>query len=128
MILINGKGITKSVSKEHTEYLKKVRMRKAIVLSLRLFLLAAIFVLWELLARMKLIDPFIMSQPSRIADTIVSLYREGKLFYHTGITCLETVVGFLLGTITGTIIAVVLCVRACQGAGTLSGRLNTSPK
>ncbi|NMA33400.1 MAG: ABC transporter permease [Clostridiaceae bacterium] len=105
---MNGKGITKSVSKEHTEYLKKVRMRKAIVLSLRLFLLAAIFVLWELLARMKLIDPFIMSQPSRIADTIVSLYREGKLFYHTGITCLETVVGFLLGTITGTIIAVVL--------------------
>jgi NitT/TauT family transport system permease protein len=108
LILLNGNGITKGISKEHTEYLKKVRMRKALILVLRLFLLVAIFVLWELLARMKLIDPFIMSQPSRIADTIARLYREGKLFYHTGITCLETVVGFLLGTTAGTLIAVVL--------------------
>ena len=79
--IVNSSGISKSM-----EYLRKVRMRKALILSLRLFLLAAVFILWELAARLKLIDPFIMSQPSRIADTIVRLYREGKLFYHTGIT------------------------------------------
>jgi len=96
------------ISKEHMEYLKKVRMRKTLILVLRLFLLVAFFALWELLARLKLIDPFITSQPSRIADTIASLYREGKLFYHTGITCLETVIGFMLGTTAGTLIAVIL--------------------
>ena len=101
---MNSNGI----SKEHMEYLKKVRMRKTLILVLRLFLLVAFFALWELLARLKLIDPFITSQPSRIADTVAKLYHEGKLFYHTGITCLETVIGFMLGTTAGTLIAVIL--------------------
>ena len=101
---MNSNGI----SKEHLAYLRKVRMRKALILSLRLFLLVAVFALWELMARMKLIDPFITSQPSRIVNTIARLYQEGKLFYHTGITCLETVIGFLLGTIAGTLTAIVL--------------------
>lgn len=104
VISMNNNGI----SKEHLAYLRKVRMRKALILSLRLFLLVAVFALWELMARMKLIDPFITSQPSRIVNTIARLYQEGKLFYHTGITCLETVIGFLLGTIAGTLTAIVL--------------------
>lgn len=97
-----------STSKEHKEYLKKVKIRKISILTARLFLLVAFFALWELLAVLKLVDPFITSQPSRVIDTLVSLYNEGNLFYHTGVTCFETVVGFLLGTVAGTLIAVVL--------------------
>ena len=69
---MNSNGI----SKEHLAYLRKVRMRKALILSLRLFLLVAVFALWELMARMKLIDPFITSQPSRIVNTITSCIRK----------------------------------------------------
>ena len=97
-----------STSNEHREYLKKVKMRKISILTARLFLLAAFFALWEFFAVMKLVDPFITSQPSRILETLVSLYKEGNLFYHTGVTCFETVVGFLLGTVAGTLIAIVL--------------------
>jgi NitT/TauT family transport system permease protein len=96
------------ISNEHREFLRKVRRRKIFILAAQLLLLVALFALWELLAVLKLIDPFIMSQPSRIAETVADLYREGELFYHTGITCLETVIGFLLGTIAGTVIAVIL--------------------
>ncbi len=96
------------ISNEHKEFLKKVKMRKVFVLSTRILLLIAIFALWELMAVLKLIDPFITSQPSRIVETVANLYREGELFYHTWITCLETVIGFLLGTIAGTLIAVIL--------------------
>ena len=96
------------ISDEHKQFLKKVRMRRKLILSARILLLVAFFALWELLAVLGLIDPFITSQPSRIIDTIADLYRQGVLFYHTGITCLETVIGFLLGTIAGTIIAVIL--------------------
>lgn len=97
-----------SISNEHKEFLKKVRIRKVSILITRVLILVAFFALWELLASLKLIDSFITSQPSRIIDTLASLYREGDLFYHTGVTCLETMIGFLLGTAAGTVIAVVL--------------------
>jgi len=96
------------ISEAHRQFLKKVRMRRNLIFAARILLLVAFFALWELLADLGLIDPFITSQPSRIIDTLADLYREGNLLYHTGITCLETVTGFLLGTITGTIIAVIL--------------------
>ena len=95
-------------SNDHKEFLRKVRVRKIIILVTRAFLLVAFFTLWELMAVLKLIDPFIMSQPSRIFNTIVSLYQRGELFYHIGVSCLETMVGFVLGTMAGTVIAVVL--------------------
>ena len=63
---------------------------------------------WEITANLKLVDPFITSQPSRIIRTLVNLYREGDLFRHIGVTCLETVAGFLMGTILGTGIAILL--------------------
>jgi NitT/TauT family transport system permease protein len=96
------------ISNEHKEFLRRVRIRRISILTARVLILVAFFALWELLASLKLIDSFITSQPSRIADTLASLYREGALFYHTGVTCLETVIGFLLGTAAGTAIAVVL--------------------
>lgn len=105
---MNGMRNDTAISNEHREFLRKVSRRKAFILAARLFLLIALFALWELLAALKLIDPFITSQPSRIAGTVVDLYKDGDLFYHTGITCLETVIGFLLGTIAGTMIAVIL--------------------
>jgi len=97
-----------AISKEHREFLRKVKARKFIILSTQILFLIAFLVAWELAAHFKIIDSFITSQPSRIIRTIVNLYHEGKLFYHIGITCLETVIGFVAGTILGTVIAVIL--------------------
>jgi len=96
------------ISKEHREFLKKVKAKKLMILSTQILFLIAFLVIWELAAHFKLIDSFITSQPSRIIRTITNLYREGSLFYHIGITCLETVIGFVAGTIFGTVIAVIL--------------------
>lgn len=99
---------TGAASQEHMDFLKKVKRGKMAVLLTQILLLVLFFVMWEVAARFKLIDSFITSQPSRIVRTIVNLYNEGQLFTHIGITCLETVVGFVLGTVAGTAIAVVL--------------------
>lgn len=99
---------THSISEEHKAYLRKIRQRKILILSTQVFILAAFLALWELLGQLKAIDPFITSQPSRIIRTLGNMYREGQLFYHTWVTCYETVIGFILGTIIGTVIAVVL--------------------
>jgi NitT/TauT family transport system permease protein len=96
------------ISLEHARYLKRLKREKALVRTTQLFILVLVFALWEILARLAVIDPFITSQPSRIIKTLVSLYNEGVLFKHIGITCLETIIGFLLGTLSGVIIAIVL--------------------
>ena len=64
----------------------------------------------ELAANLKLIDSFITSQPSRVIRTLTNLYKEGQLFQHVGITCMETIVGFVLGTVAGTAIAMALAI------------------
>lgn len=97
-----------SLSVERREYLSKIRLRKTAILAVQLLILLLFFILWEVAARLKWIDPFITSQPTRVLKTLSNLYRENQLFRHIGATCLETVVGFLLGTLSGTLIAVLL--------------------
>lgn len=95
-------------SPEHMEFLRRVRREKSLVRLIQFIILLVAFALWEILADAKIIDPFITSQPSRVIKTILQLYREGVLFHHIGVTCLETIVGFVLGTLLGTLIAILL--------------------
>ena len=88
--------------------LRKIQRHQTFVTTMRYALLAVIFILWEVGARMGWIDSFITSSPSRVYNTLVNLYHSGDLFLHIGITLYETVVGFLLGTFLGTAIAVLL--------------------
>lgn len=95
-------------SKEYALYLKKIQVNKAIILTIQLTILIAIFTLWELFAALNLIDSFIMSCPSKIVKQIGLLITNGTLFYHIGITLSEAIIGFLIATLSGTIIAIVL--------------------
>lgn len=96
------------ISSERKEYLKRRSRHKRAILLFRSVILIGFFALWEISARLGLIDAFIMSSPSRIVKTVANLYASGDLFLHIGISCLETVIGFLLGTLTGTLIAIAL--------------------
>lgn len=95
-------------SREHLEFLKKVKLRKISITLTQIFILLSFFFFWELAAKMKLIDPFLFSQPSRMFKFMLKLYNEGTLLRHIWVTCYETIVGFLLGTVIGTIIAIFL--------------------
>ncbi|MDE6274248.1 MAG: ABC transporter permease [Clostridiales bacterium] len=95
-------------SKEHADYLKKCKRNTLIVWAFRLGLLALLLGVWELITALEWVDPFIMSSPSRIGKTIASLYTDGTLFYHIGVTLLETIVGFILAVAIGCIVALAL--------------------
>lgn len=97
-----------NVSSERLNYLKAIKVKKISILLTQLMILIIFFAQWEICARLKIYDSFITSQPSRIVNTIINLYNEGQLFQHIGITCWETIVGFVSGTILGTIIAIIL--------------------
>ena len=71
-------------------------------------LLLGLLALWELSCRMGLSDGFLTSCPSRMAATFWSLCRSGQLLHHIGVSCLETVAGFTVGTLLGTAVAVLM--------------------
>ncbi len=105
----NKKEITRAaVSEEHALYIKKIRRDGLKVTLLRVGILVALIGLWELAADLRWIDPFIMSSPSRIVNTIASLMSSGQLLMHVGVTLWETVMGFVLGTVLGIGIAIIL--------------------
>ncbi|MDE7306248.1 MAG: ABC transporter permease, partial [Clostridia bacterium] len=95
-------------SREHIAYLKKIKKKKVIVIAARVLILALILGIWELCAQLEVIDPFITSSPSRVAITIGDLYKNGTLFYHIGITLMETLIGFAIAVIVGYAVAILL--------------------
>ena len=94
-------------SAEHLRYLKKEKQKKTIKITLQISIAVLFFVLWEILARFEVINPFIFSSPSRCLKMIGTLYSTG-LLSHVGITLFETLAGFVIGSVTGFIIAVLL--------------------
>ncbi len=100
-------AVRAAVSPQRREYLAGRRRRQAAINICQISGLVLIIALWEILARVGIIDSFIMSQPSRVLKTILNLRTNG-LFTHIGVTCFETFIGFTLGVILGNIVALVL--------------------
>ena len=61
----------------------------------------AFIALWELAARLGLINPFFWSQPSQIARTAVIFFTTGTAFVDIGHTLRSTLLGFVFGTTIG---------------------------
>lgn len=99
---------TSKISLAQKMYLRNVKRRKTMIISVQLLIIIVFFIIWEIAGRLGWIDPFITSQPSRIIKTISNLLSEGVLLKHISITVLETIIGFILGTLIGTFIAILL--------------------
>ena len=97
-----------SYSIERIKYLKNKRKEKFFISFFRIALLVVFLGIWELLALLEVIDPFITSSPSRIFYTIRDLFVNDNFSYHIGITLYETILGFLFAVIIGYIVALLL--------------------
>lgn len=97
----------KNSSEERKKYLRKQKTEKIAVKVVQFSIVIGLILLWEILANQGIIDSFIMSQPSRIVKTFLNL-SANNLLEHLKVTCLETLIGFLLGTFLGAIIAILL--------------------
>ncbi len=97
----------KNSSLERKVYLRKITATKVLVFGTQITLLITFIALWEILANKGIIDSFITSQPSRMLKTFMNLSKNG-LLEHLGVTCYETIVGFLSGAMLGIIVAIIL--------------------
>lgn len=92
------------MSEEHKKFLKKAERRQKAVIFVQVGALVLLVALWEILARLNVIDPFIMSSPSRVVKSVVSLSQSG-LWRHVLITLFETMTGFFIANVAGVISA-----------------------
>ena len=96
-----------AVSRERTLYLRRKRRRTHLVHACQIGFLVFFFAQWEISARLGWIDSFILSQPSRILETLRNM-SQNHLMMQVGVTLYETLTGFVLGVLLGVAIAVVL--------------------
>lgn len=96
------------MSREQKKFLKKKRLEKIFIFSVQIFVILTFLYVWEYMSSKKIINPFIFSSPSRIFETIHTLYVSGDLFLHITTTFYETMIAFVLGISMGFFIAVLL--------------------
>lgn len=96
------------ISDEHQKYLCQVKKTEIAIRITQIIILLSLILFWEVAARLRWIDPFIFSQPTKIVSTAWEMILDGSLFVHTGISLAETAIGFLLSTFLGTAIAILL--------------------
>ncbi|MDF2873218.1 MAG: binding-protein-dependent transport system inner rane component [Anaerocolumna sp.] len=95
-------------SPSHQTFLRQYYRRKRIIRFLQFLIIVFFLAFWEIATRIGLVDSFIFSSPSRVAGTFLDMSSDGTVFYHTGITLLETFVSFALVNILGIFIAILL--------------------
>lgn len=98
--------MTKKTSKEHSDYIKKIKRRRKVIFITQIIILFLILILWELAAKFNWIDSFLTSYPSEIWKLFLDYSKSGDLYYHVGISVFETIIGFLAGTLLGVLIAI----------------------
>ncbi|HHT96405.1 MAG TPA: ABC transporter permease [Clostridiales bacterium] len=97
----NVSATQKAYVKHHINRMRKIRITQFLIL-------ISFFLLWEITTRLKVIDPFIFSSPSRVLKTFIQMMVDGQLFFHVGITLLETFASFIIVIVLGIFIAVIL--------------------
>lgn len=90
------------------EFIEKEKLHRRNVRVWRTMLLVLLLSLWELCARLGMINDFIFSSPSRVTICFLNMIVDKSIFMHIGVTVMETLISFALVTISGLLIAVLL--------------------
>ena len=98
----------KQCSTEYSNYLTCQKKKKREVLAWQISLLVIFIILWEVLARLGILNTFLFSSPTAIGILLMTYIQDGSLFMHIGISVWETVLGFVIGTVLGIGVAIIL--------------------
>ncbi len=98
----------KNYSAIHRNYLRKYRLKNTSINLVQVMILVVFILSWELLTKYEIISSFFFSSPSKILETIKTLYQSGELWHHSRITLGETLQGFAIATGIGFVVAFIL--------------------
>ena len=99
-----------SVSTEQKHYLQAQKRNIRLIQASRILLLILFLGLWEITARLGILDSFIYSSPSQILDKMCKMISDGSLAKHVSVTLTETLISFALVNLLGIFCAVILWI------------------
>src|SRR6266404_4491983 len=76
----------------------------------RLLLLGGLFLAWHLLTETGLLPRFFFGSPLRVLGSVARWFSSGKIYRHLGITLVETVLAFGIGTVLGLVVGLWLAL------------------
>jgi NitT/TauT family transport system permease protein len=82
----------------------------------QLLLLLAVFVVWHVLTATEVLAPFFFGRPLTVLEKTWEWFASGKIYSHLGITLLETVLAFAVGTLLGLAIGLWLALSPLASA------------
>jgi len=89
-------------------FLESRKRTRGLIAVARVLIFLLFLLIWELSARLHLIDAFIFSSPSRVARIFGRMALDGSIFLHVGSTLAETLISFLLVFLLSLLAAVLL--------------------
>ncbi len=68
---------------------------------IQFLLFAGLLAMWEISVRLGWLNAFLFGSPAGIYAQLVKLIADGSIFYDTGVTMMEAILGFAIGTAIG---------------------------
>ncbi len=97
-----------NISLHQQSYIQKRIKHKKTVRIAQILILILFLGLWQITTMLNIVDSFIFSSPSKIIACFAKMAMDYSIFFHIGITLLETLFSFILVILIGVGIAVLL--------------------
>lgn len=96
----------------------------------QVMLLVAVFVIWDVLTRTEILPPFFFGQPLLVLERVWEWFAGGTIYKHLGVTLVETLLAFVIGTLTGLVMGLWLALSktASQLLDPYIKALNSMPR
>ena len=95
-------------SQGYLDYLKNIKREKRNIFIYQILILVGFLILWEVLAKLNIINTFLFSKPSDIYKLFIKYISNGQLIHHVWTSVYETILGLIIGTLLGILIAILL--------------------
>jgi NitT/TauT family transport system permease protein len=76
-------------------------MKRSVLAVCQIGLLLGLFALWHVLTATEVLPKFFFGEPLVVLSRIYEWFASGKIFPHLGVTLLETLLAFAIGTLLG---------------------------
>lgn len=96
------------ISDKQIRFIKNEKRKRKLILFSQLFIGLFIIFIWELFAKLNVINTFITSSPSMIVNNIYNLIISGNLFQHIWVTLSETLIAFFITLLISFIISLIM--------------------
>ncbi|MEF9958809.1 MAG: ABC transporter permease [Niameybacter sp.] len=96
------------LSPGYNNYIREKKKKKRTIIGVQILTIIVFVALWEILARIGVINTFLLSSPSAIVKLFMDYLSNGTIFTHIAVSVWETILGFVIGTVLGLLVAIIL--------------------